>query len=69
MQAVCAPQVVPLFAKGVREAGHAAHLHTDGEVLALDMAGANAVLFGRTQAGFIDWHTPMLKQAKPKSKR
>ena len=46
VQAVGAPQVVPLLAEGVGEAGHAAHLHTDREILALDMAGADARFFG-----------------------
>ena len=45
-QAVGAPQVVPLLAEGIGKARHAAHLHTDGEILALDMAGANPLLFG-----------------------
>ena len=29
VQAIGAPQVVPLLAEGIREASHAAHLHSD----------------------------------------
>jgi len=45
-QAVGAPQVVPLLAEGIRQSGHAAHLHSDGEVLAFHVRRADPALFG-----------------------
>ena len=42
VQAVSGPKVVPLFTEGVRESGEAAHLHSDGEVLAFDNRCADA---------------------------
>lgn len=43
VQAVCGPQVLPLFAEGIRQPRQAAHGHSDREVLALNVAGANEV--------------------------
>ena len=41
VQAVCGPQVLPLFAEAIRQPREAAHLHSDGEILTFYMAGAN----------------------------
>ena len=46
VQAVGRPQVLPLLAESVGEPRHAPHLHTDREVLAFDMAGADFLRIG-----------------------
>ena len=41
VQAICRPQVLPLLRERVRQPREAAHLHSDREVLAFHMAGAD----------------------------
>src|ERR1017187_5301994 len=41
VQAVRGPEVLPLLAERICQPREAAHLHSDGEVLSLYMAGAN----------------------------
>ena len=38
------PQILDLFAKGVREPGKPTHLHTHGQVLPFNVAGRNVLL-------------------------
>src|SRR5579872_5247976 len=46
VQAVGGPKVVPLFTEGIRQSGKAAHLSTNGEVLALDNRGTDTARIG-----------------------
>ena len=41
VQAIRGPQVLPLFTEGVRQPREPAHLHSDREVLALDVGRAH----------------------------
>ena len=46
MQTVRSPEILPLLAKAVRETGEPSHLHSKGQVLPFDMAGANLCRIG-----------------------
>ena len=52
VQAVRGPQILPLLTEGIRQACQAAHLHSDGEVLALHDGSADT---GRIAVSE-DWH-------------
>ena len=45
MQAVSRPQVLPLFAEGIRQPSEPPHLHADGQILSLHVGRANGCLF------------------------
>ena len=52
VQAVRGPEVLPLLAERICQPREAAHLHSDGEVLAFHMAGANRLgSYPRSGAG------------------
>jgi hypothetical protein len=51
MQAVCGPEILPLLAEGIRKACQTAHLHSDSQVLPLDVRRANLRGIGITH----DW--------------
>lgn len=46
VEAIRAPQVLPLLAEGIRQSREAAHLHSDREVLAFNVRGANSLRIG-----------------------
>jgi hypothetical protein len=52
VQGKCGVMILPLFAESVRQSSESANLHTHGQVLALDMAGANLIRVGIAD----DWY-------------
>jgi hypothetical protein len=44
---VRSPQVLPLLAEGVRQSREAAHLHSDGEILALNVVCPQGLPHGK----------------------
>ncbi len=46
VKAVCGPQVLPLLAEAKREPGEPSHLHSDRQILSLNMAGADSFRIG-----------------------